>query len=138
MKHDYRDYEAKAAQRWQGDRVRQSNERWSSYDEEKRQKIIDELYAIFKKLSDHMQLGTEHEAVREILVEWHEYFGYFYEPSLEVLRGLGDVYKYDPEFRVYFDAIDPDMADFAHEAINQYVDSLEMKWLESQYEVLVE
>lgn len=138
MKKNEKQYEKEAVSRWGEDRVKKSNQLWNGYDSEKKEQIKAECYSIFKKLSDQKHHGIESRVVHDILIEWHQFFGYFYEPSLEVLRGLGDIYKYDLEFRAYFEEIDPELPDFAHAAINVYVDALEMRWLESQYEVLQE
>ncbi|MCC3863736.1 TipAS antibiotic-recognition domain-containing protein [Terrisporobacter petrolearius] len=85
-----------------------------------------------------MGSGAESQVIQELLIKWHQSLQYFYEPSLEVLRGLGKIYSYDPEFRKVFEAIDPELPNFPQSSINCYVDELEMRWLESQYEVLQE
>lgn len=128
----------RAEARWGTDRVRQSNQRWNSYDDDKKEQIKAECQTIFQALADNMHHGIESQIVQDLMMRWHHYFSYFYEPSLEVLRGLGDVYQYDPEFRSFFEVIDPELPDFVHGAVNCYVDELEMRWLESQYDVLQE
>lgn len=85
-----------------------------------------------------MHCGKESQIIHELLGKWHQFLHYFYEPSLEVLRGLGDTYNIDPEFIKKFEKIDPELPDFLQSAINCYVDELELQWLESQYEVLQE
>jgi hypothetical protein len=57
---------------------------------------------------------------------------HFYEPSLEVLRGLGHAYNEDPRFNAFFSAIHPDLPPFLQEAIAHYVDVLETEWLERE------
>ncbi len=131
-------YRNQAEARWGSDRVRQSNQRWNSYDDDKKEQIKAECQTIFQALADNMHHGVESQIVQDLMVRWHHFFSYFYEPSLEVLRGLGDVYQHDPEFRQFFEVIDPELPDFVHSAVNCYVDELEMRWLESQYEVLQE
>lgn len=85
-----------------------------------------------------MQYGAESQIIKELLIKWHQFLQYFYEPSLEVLRGLGEIYSNDPEFRKAFEAIDPNLPDFLQNSISCYVDELELRWLESQYEILQE
>ena len=131
-------YETEAINQWGKDRVVESTQRWNSYGKDKKELIKEECRSIFQELADNMQLGVESELVRDILIKWHQFLCYFYEPSLEVLRGLGDVYTYSPEFRKFFEDIDPELPDFLQDSINFYVDELEMQWLESQYEVLRE
>lgn len=62
---------------------------------------------------------------QQILVRWHQHLRYFYEPSLEVLRGLGNNYNENPDFNATFTAIHPDLPAFLQKAIHHYVDVLE-------------
>jgi hypothetical protein len=61
---------------------------------------------------------------------------YFYEPSIEVLGGLGDMYHDHPDFNATFTAIHPDLPAFLKEAIAHYVDVLETRWLEKELGIL--
>ncbi|MDH8679101.1 TipAS antibiotic-recognition domain-containing protein [Fusibacter bizertensis] len=131
-------YENQAMSQWGEDRVRQSTQRWNSCGDKKKEQIMEECNSIFQELADNMQHGVDSHVIQELLIKWHQFIQYFYEPSLEVLRGLGDIYSYDSEFRKVFETIDPKLPDFLHSSINCYVDELEMIWLESQYEVLQE
>lgn len=131
-------YENKAMNQWGEDRVKQSTHNWNSYDDKKKEQIMEECNSIFQELADNMRYGAGSQVVQELLIKWHQFLQYFYDPSLEVLRGLGEIYSYDPEFRKVFEAIDPELPDFLQSSINYYVDELEMRWLESQYEVLQE
>jgi hypothetical protein len=76
--------------------------------------------------------------VQQILVRWHEHLHYFYEPSLEVLRGLGTMYDDHPDFNATFTAMHPDLPPFLKEAINFYVDELEDQWLRRELGLLEE
>lgn len=133
-----RQYENQAKSQWREDRVRESSENWNSYDEKKKDMIMEECNSIFQELADNMKHGADSQVIQNILIKWHKFLQYFYEPSLEVLRGLGEMYNYNPDFRKVFEDIDPELPDFLQSAINYYVDELEMRWLESQYEVLQE
>ena len=50
---------------------------------------------------------------------------YFYEPTFEVLRGLGQLYNTDPDFMATFRRLHPDLSPYMQEAITCYVDNLE-------------
>lgn len=131
-------FENRAKTQWGEDRYRESTRKWNSYGEIKKEEILNECNSIFQELADNMNEGTDSQVIQETLIKWHQFLQHFYEPSLEVLRGLGEVYNYDPDFRKMFEGMDPDLPDFLQDAINVYVDELEMRWLESQYEVLEE
>jgi hypothetical protein len=64
-----------------------------------------------------LKLGPTSPEVQAILVHWHQHMRYFYEPSLEVLKGLGDMYHDHPDFNATFTAMHPDLPAFLKEAI---------------------
>jgi MerR family transcriptional regulator, thiopeptide resistance regulator len=105
--------------------VRESMRRWNGYTEEQRSQIKREGGAIYAGLVEQMHRGPASPETQEILGRWHQHLRYFYEPSLEVLRGLGNAYNEDPRFNAFFTAIHPDLPPFLQEAITHYVDVLE-------------
>ena len=48
----------------------------------------------------------------------------FYEPTPEILRGLGQAYAANPQFASFFQTIQPDLPDFMRRAIEHYVEQL--------------
>ncbi len=71
-------------------------------------------------------------------LRWHQHLRYFYEPSLEVLRGLGNAYHDHPDFNATFTAMHPDLPAFLQKAITHYVDVLEIEALERELAILEE
>ena len=130
-------YEAEAVNRW-GDTVKQTAKLWASYSEEKKAAIMAEGSAIYTELVAAMPSGPQSEAVQGLLGRWHQHLRYFYEPSLETLRGLGETYHDDPGFNATFTAIHPDLPAFLKQAILAYVDELETRWLEQELGILRE
>ena len=63
-------------------------------------------------------------------MEWHEHLRYFYEPTLAILEGLGQLYNTSPDFIANFTELHPDLPSFLETAITQYVDDLETAELE--------
>ena len=74
--------------------------------------------------------------VQAVLVRWHQHLRYFYEPTLEILRGLGNTYNDHPGFNATFTAIHPDLPPFLQQAINHYVDVLELAEIEAELALL--
>jgi hypothetical protein len=114
------------------DLVDESMQRWKNYTEEQREGIIAEGNAIYADIAKAMTEGHAANApeVQEMLERWHQHIRYFYEPTLEILQGLGETYALHPEFRANFEKLHPDLPDFLREAVAEYVDVLETKTLE--------
>lgn len=117
-------------------RINETNKNLSKYSQEEKDQILIECNEIFAELAKNMGKGEKSKEIQEILVRWHHFIQKFFKPSMEVLKGLGIAYAKNSEFRKTFEAFDPDLPDFLPKAINCYVDELEEKWLESQYNVL--
>jgi hypothetical protein len=58
--------------------------------------------------------------VQACLARWHQHLRYFYEPTWEILRGLGGMYAASPDFRATLEKMDPDLPDYLNEAIQVY------------------
>ncbi|MEO0564059.1 MAG: TipAS antibiotic-recognition domain-containing protein [Chloroflexota bacterium] len=109
------------------DTVRESMNRWNSYTDDQQQAIIDEGNAIYDAFAEALRAekpATDPE-VREIVERWHEHTRNFYEPSLDVMRGLAEMYRTDVNFSTKFAALHADLPEYLHTAIDDYVDDLE-------------
>jgi DNA-binding transcriptional MerR regulator len=131
-------YEKEAIQQYGEDNVKQSIKLWNSYTDEQKEKVKQEGSAVYNDIVANMSHGPESPEVQAILVRWHQHLRYFYEPSLEVLRGLGNGYNEQPDFNATFTAIHPDLPAFLQKAITHYVDVLEIEWLERELAILEE
>jgi DNA-binding transcriptional MerR regulator len=125
-------YERKARLQYGPENVNESIKRWNSYSEAKQEAIKQEGGQIYLDMASAMQAGLTPQSaeVHAILDRWQQHMRYFYEPTLEILRGLGQMYNNDPEFRVFFEQIHPDLPEYLERAITQYVDDLEYAEIE--------
>ena len=116
------EYALQARQRWDPKLVDQSMQLWKSYSLEKKQQVLDEGKAIYVDILELMRAGKTPKSpeVQACLVQWHQHMRYFYEPSWEILRGLGQSYAASPDFRATFEKMHPDLPDFLNEAIQVY------------------
>lgn len=130
-------YQAEAEQQW-GDTARESARLWKSYGPEKQAAILEEGGRIYQDLAAHMSEGPDSPTVQALLARWHQHLRHFYEPTIEVLGGLGDMYNDHPDFNATFTAIHPDLPPFLKQAIGHYVDALETEWLERELGILKE
>ena len=115
-----RRYEEEASRRWGEKHVRESRRRWDSYSKDKRAAILAEGGAIYHDLVAHLGEDPGSETVQQTVGRWHQNLRYFYEPTIEILQGLGQAYSQDPQFRATFSRMHPDLPDFLTVAITAY------------------
>lgn len=127
-----KDYEREARLHYGPDNVNESIRRWNSYSDAKQETILAEGHRIYMDMAGAMEAGTppDSDEVRGILDRWQANLRHFYEPTLEVLRGLGDLYNSDERFIANFQKLHPDLPAYLQEAIAVYVDDLETAELE--------
>ena len=133
-----RKYEQEASRRYGAETVAATTARWNSYSPERQREIMEEGRHVYLDLVDAMPTGTHSEQTQAILARWHQHLRAFYEPSFEVLAGLGYTYEHDPEFNAFFAAIHPDLPAFISQGVAVYVDALETAWLERELNILEE
>lgn len=130
-------YEQEAIDKW-GDTAQDSIAVWRSYNDEQKQQILDEGNQIYQEIVANMDKGPDSPDIRALLVRWHQHLRHFYEPSIEVLEGLGAMYHDHPDFNATFTRLHPDLPGFLKEAIAIYTDELETQWLERELGILEE
>jgi hypothetical protein len=113
----------------QADLVNESMARWNSYSEAHKDAIIAQGNAIYTDINAQRSAGlpATDPDVQANMARWHDHLRHFYEPSLDILRGLADTYVNDPRFRANFDKLHPELAEYVNEGIVQYVDDLETR-----------
>jgi DNA-binding transcriptional MerR regulator len=117
-------YEAKIANdpRYDQNKVRESQRNWKSYSAEKKEQIKAEGGAIYTDLIASMDKGADSPEVQAIMARWHQHLHYFYEPTPEILRGLGQMYNQHPDFIATFQQMHPDLPAFLEQAVTRYCD----------------
>lgn len=120
-------YEREARLQWGPDTVNASIKLWNSYTEAQKEAIRQEGGQVYADLAKALTEGIAADSaeVQAILVRWHNHLRYFYEPTLEILGGLGLAYNSHPDFIANFAALHPDLPAYLQEAITHYVDELE-------------
>lgn len=113
-------YAEEARRRWGSTEVDASMNLWGSYSAAKKATILAEGQAIHRDLAANMGKGYNSPAVQQIVARWHQHLRYFYEPSIERLRGLGQLYVDDPDFRANYAKLDPKLPEFFRDAIEFY------------------
>lgn len=118
-------YRLEATGRWGDEQVSDSYRLWESYTEQQQQAIIDEGNAIYNDLVECVALGAEHPDTQALIARWNQHLRYFYEPSIERMRGLGEMYAHSPEYLEKFRQLHPALPEFLRSAISMYCDRLQ-------------
>lgn len=118
-------WEAEARELYGDEEVGVSVKLWNSYSDAKKKRVMDEGKAIYADLLVVMDQGPASPAVQAIIARWHQHLRYFYEPSVDRLKGLGEMYASDPDFSGMYRKMHPDMPEFLRDAIRHYTRELE-------------
>src|SRR5450432_3007347 len=107
--------------------VNESIKRMNSYTKAEQAAIGELGNQIYGDMADALEAGKSPQSseVKAILERWHNHLSYFYEPTLDMLRGLGELYNTHPDFIANFQKLNPELPAFLQETISQYVDALE-------------
>jgi DNA-binding transcriptional MerR regulator len=129
---EQKQYEREARLQYGPENVNESIKRWNSYSDAKKKAIQEEGGQIYLDIVKAMEAhkAPQDAQVQDILQRWHQHLRYFYEPTLEILRGLGSTYNSDQRFNAFFTQLHSDLPQYLEEAITQYVDDLETAELE--------
>ncbi len=119
-----KEYEAEAQRRWGEKHVKESQKRWGSYTAEEKKRVLSEGNVIYQDIIAAMPLGPGSPQVQAMIARWRQHLRYFYEPTPDMLRGLGDLYNDDPDFNANFTRMHPDLAKFMKSAIEIYCQNL--------------
>ncbi len=129
---EQKQYEREARLQYGPSEVNETIGRWNSYSKAEQEAILAEGDQVYKDFAEAMarNLDASDEKVRAILERWQAHLRHFYEPSLDRLRGLGQLYNSHPEFIANFQNIHPELPAYLERVIEEYVDELETAELE--------
>ncbi len=112
-------YNEEAVERW-GDTARESIRKWDSYSKQKQAEILKEGEQVQRSLLEAMPLGPDSAEAQLAVARWHAQIRNFYEPDVEMLLGLADLFNDQPEYRATYEKLDPGLPEFFREAIRVY------------------
>lgn len=105
---------------------KESQEKTSKYTKNDWANIMEKWDVIYKKIADAMDKGAADPEVQEAIGEFRQHItDNFYTCTLEIFRGLGDLYVNDERFTKNIDKYKPGLAKFLREAMNIYCDNME-------------
>lgn len=126
------DYTREARLQYGPDTVNESMRRWKGYTPAQREAIMDEGNRIYDDIAEAIRanLSPDDADVQALFARWHGHLRHFYEPTLDLLRGLGELYTSDARFIANLSELHPDLPDYLKRGIDQYVDDLEFAEIE--------
>lgn len=102
---------------------RESQQKASSYSKEDWAAITANSNAIHQHLASLMDKPPDNPEVQEAISQWRQHITtYFYHCTLEIFRGLGDLYVSDERFTANIDKFRPGLAQFMQAAMHCYCD----------------
>jgi DNA-binding transcriptional MerR regulator len=120
-----REYSQEARQLYGTEIVDESERRWSSYSAAEKETIFKRGKEITLAIRDAMPAGYDSPVVQEKIDQWRKYIDVFYDCTLEIFRGLGQMYNNDPRFKAFYAKIDPALPAFLEKAMLYYCDQRE-------------
>lgn len=117
-------YEQEAAEMYDPKLVAETSRRWKNTSDADKVRIMAEGGAVYRDLVPLLDRDPASAAVQAVIGRWHQHLRAFYEPTADILRGLGQAYEDDPRFAAFYAAMHPQLPGFLRRAINHYVDNL--------------
>lgn len=117
-------YAAEAKERWGNtDAYKQSMERTKNLSQKELAELGRKGVEWTKNFATHMGEDPRSEDVQKLIAEHYNGLRTFYEPNLEMYRGLANMYVEDPRFTAYYDKHRPGLAQFMRDAMLAYCEA---------------
>ncbi|HTK04670.1 MAG TPA: MerR family transcriptional regulator [Candidatus Eisenbacteria bacterium] len=117
-------YAKEAKQRWgHTDAWKQSQERTKHWTKADYARIKEDGDKFMREFVTHLDEGPTGPTVQRMIGQHYAALRTFYEPNLEMYRGLGDMYVNDPRFGAYYEKYAPGLAQFMRDAMHAFCDA---------------
>ncbi|CAM4022842.1 MerR family transcriptional regulator [Mesobacillus thioparans] len=116
-------YSDEAKARYGKEAVEKAEKRTANYTSEDWGNIQAKTEEIYQRLITGMDDGPNDPAVQEAVADWRQFItDHYYDCTVDIFRGLGDLYVDDPRFTKNIDKYQPGLAAFFKKAIHYYCD----------------
>jgi len=125
-------YERESAEKWGGTNAwEQSRKRTKSMTKDEWKRVGARGAAIEAEFAAAFVAGAKPDGSKaaELCARWADHLRAFYDPSPEMLAGLGRMYADHPEFRARYEAMAPGLAAWLAESLAAYAITLNQKSL---------
>lgn len=108
----------------ESDTYKESKKKTSKYSKEDWNNIIGEIDGVYRELAELKDRDVSDERVQELVHNWRMLITKnFYNCSVEIFRGLADMYIYDERFTKNIDKYGEGFTNFLSEAMKYYCDT---------------
>src|SRR5258708_3394192 len=114
-------YAEEAAEKWDPQTVKASNQKWNAYSTAEKQHILAEGKTLYSDLAAVRSHGASSKEAQTLVARWHKHLQYFWSPSDQQLLALADLYNDDLRFRSNYEKVAPNLSEFMREAVKAYV-----------------
>ncbi len=114
-------YKEEAKARWGNtDAWKQSQERTKNWTKEDYARVRAGGESLMHEIAANMNKGATSKDVQNLIDKHYNALRTFYEPNLELYRGLADMYVADPRFAAYFQKFHKNLPEFMQGAMHVY------------------
>ncbi|WBW96807.1 MerR family transcriptional regulator [Oceanirhabdus sp. W0125-5] len=107
-----------------GNTAKQSYKRTSKYSKTQWEEINEEANTIYIGLAQNMDKGASDETIQQLVDQWKNHITkYYYDCTLEIFKGLGQLYVEDERFTKNIDKTKKGLAYFMKEAMDYYCEN---------------
>lgn len=121
-------YSEEARQRWgHTEAFKQSEERVKKMGKDGLNKVLAENGKLTEEIAECMRAGDEPtcDKVQELIERHYQGLRAFYEPNLEIYRGLAEMYTDDPRFKENYERVSPGLAEYMRRGMMHFADTRE-------------
>ncbi len=121
-------YTEEARQKWgDSDAFKQSQIRVKQMGKAGLKKVLEASGKLTVEIAGAMKTGInpKSEEVQKLIAKHYDGLRAFYEPNLEIYRGLANMYVADERFKANYEKVAPGLAKFMHDAMLVYADAQE-------------
>ncbi|MCM3664848.1 MerR family transcriptional regulator [Mesobacillus subterraneus] len=116
-------YSKEAKEKYGKETVEKVEKRTSAYTSEDWGNIQAKTEEIYRRVMERMGHGPEDSHVQQAVADWRQFItDYYYECTIDIFRGLGDLYVADPRFTKNIDKHGEGLAAFLSKAMHYYCD----------------
>jgi DNA-binding transcriptional MerR regulator len=122
-KRELEEFEKEAKVRWGDTKAyKQSIQRTKSWTKDDYVRVQKEWGVLLSAMAEKMDQNTNSEEIQAVVDRIYQHLFQFYDPNIEMFRGLGQMYVEDVRFKKTFEKIKPGLAEFTRDAITFYCD----------------